>query len=234
MELKKSYQADLEHGWGKRFLLGLVIAVSLLFAALQYTYLPSDHESDEALLDEIAQDIEMLPAVPMENMAQAPIQTEKKTVSEKINPVDDAVKVEPDETKMPSQEVNLEMPGLSDEKPLVDEATLADSKEQVINFRVVEKLPEFPGGWPAFMKWLTQNLRYPTAAQKQKIQGRVVVAFIVNKDGGISDLRIVQHAHTYLDREAMRVMRLMPKWTAGEDHGEACRTMVAIPVVFSL
>lgn len=234
MELKKSYQADLEHGWVKRFLLGLVVALSLLFAVLQYTYLPSGNESDEALLDEIAQDLEMLPAVPMENVAQASVQPEQKKVSEKINPVDDAVKVEPDESKMPNQEVNLEMPGLSEEKPLVDEATAADSKEQVINFRVVEKLPEFPGGWPAFMKWLTQNLRYPTAAQKLKIQGRVVVAFIVNKDGTISDLHIVQHAHSYLDREAMRVMRLMPQWTAGEDHGEACRTMVAIPVVFSI
>jgi protein TonB len=84
------------------------------------------------------------------------------------------------------------------------------------------------------MKWLTRNLKYPASAQQQKIEGRVVVSFIINKDGTTSDIKVTKSATPVLDREALRVIRMMPKWKAGEDHGKPCRTMMAIPVVFAL
>ena len=84
------------------------------------------------------------------------------------------------------------------------------------------------------MKWLTRNLRYPNSAKQRKVQGRVVAQFIVNTDGSLSDISIVQPVESTLDREAMRVLRLMPKWKAGQQYGKPCRTMVCIPIVFKL
>ena len=86
----------------------------------------------------------------------------------------------------------------------------------------------------AFVQWLTKNLKYPLAAQRAKRQGTVLVSFIVNKDGTIADRKVVKSASPDLDREALRVLRLMPKWKPGEDHGQPCRTYICIPVVFKL
>jgi protein TonB len=98
----------------------------------------------------------------------------------------------------------------------------------------VEQLPEFPGGMVEFMKWLTKNLKYPPSAQNRKVQGRVVVSFIVNKDGTIADAKVVKPVDPTLDREAMRVVRMMPNWKPGLQMGKPCRTMFAIPIVFKL
>lgn len=84
------------------------------------------------------------------------------------------------------------------------------------------------------MKWLTKNLSYPVIAQQQKIQGKVLVSFIINKDGTISSPKVVKSVSPELDREALRVIRIMPKWKPGEDHGKPCRTYFCIPVVFKL
>jgi len=98
----------------------------------------------------------------------------------------------------------------------------------------VEQLPEFPGGASEFMKWLTKNLRYPPQAQQKNIQGKVVAQFIVNKDGSISHLEILKSVHPLLDREALRVLGMMPPWKAGLQNDKPCRTQVCIPIVFKL
>ena len=107
------------------------------------------------------------------------------------------------------------------------------TKDSVV-LKTVEQLPEFPGGIVQFMKWLTRNLRYPSVAQSQRIQGKVVISFIINKDGSIASPTIVQSADPLLDREAMRVIRMMPHWKPGLQDGKPCRTMFAIPVNFQL
>ena len=109
-----------------------------------------------------------------------------------------------------------------------------DEDDNPLNFQVIERLPEFPGGMVEFMKWLTKNLSYPVIAQQQKIQGKVLVSFIINKDGTISSPKVVKSVSPELDREALRVIRIMPKWKPGEDHGKPCRTYFCIPVVFKL
>ena len=106
--------------------------------------------------------------------------------------------------------------------------------EKPVNFRIVEQLPEFPGGMVEFMKWLTKNLKYPILAQQQQIEGKVVVSFIVNKDGSIVNIKLEKSIHPLLDREALRVMRMMPKWKPGIENAKPCRTLFAIPVVFKL
>jgi protein TonB len=84
------------------------------------------------------------------------------------------------------------------------------------------------------MKWLTRNLHYPPSAQQRKVQGRVVAQFTVNRDGSISDLELVQRLDPSCDREALRVLRMMPRWQAGILDAKPCRTRVCIPIIFKL
>jgi protein TonB len=120
-----------------------------------------------------------------------------------------------------------------DDLPEEDEQTQKED-EKVVSFRVVEDLPQFPGGPLEFIKWLTRNLKYPAEAQEEKIQGKVLVEFIVNKDGSVTDVKVVRPLHPLCDREALRVLRMMPRRTAGIENDQPCRTKVCIPVVFKL
>jgi protein TonB len=83
------------------------------------------------------------------------------------------------------------------------------------------------------MKWLTKNLKYPASAQQQNIKGKVVAQFIVNTDGSVSDLEVVQHLNAACDNEVLRVLRMMPNWQAGIMNAKPCRTKVCIPIVFN-
>ena len=87
----------------------------------------------------------------------------------------------------------------------------------------------------AFTQWLTRNLKYPPAAQQQRIEGKVIVSFIINKDGSASELKIEQSANNpYLDQEVLRVMARMPKWKPGIENDKPCRTMMAVPIIFAI
>lgn len=237
MEQKKTGKAELESKRTTGFLLGLVVVFSLAFVALEYTSSDAGYEIDEVALDELAQDLELLPAIEQQEMLAAMEPMEQPKVPEKIRAVDD---VPPPEADEPAPE-NLVVGGEADEstaaqtssaEPLPPVAT--DMDDNPLSFRVVEQLPEFPGGMVEFMKWLTKNLRYPPSAQSRRVQGKVVVSFIVNKDGTIAEAKVVKSVDPMLDYEAMRVVRMMPKWKPGVQMGSPCRTMFAIPIVFKL
>ncbi len=106
-------------------------------------------------------------------------------------------------------------------------------KEEEI-FVAVEQQAEFPGGQGALMKWLGNNIRYPEAAAQNDIQGRVIVKFVVEKDGSIGDAVIVKGVDKDLDREALRVVKKMPKWQPGKNNGVAVRSYFTLPVSFKL
>ena len=234
MEIKKSYHADLEHLRPTAFLLGLVVALALCFVALEYP-LGVVSEEDEDLLEELAEDMELLPMAPQEDLvAVAPPQTQPKVI-EQLNIVDEQTEEKVAEIEeMVQNEFSSEVSEQTVEDP-IDAITPADVESNPVKDAAsVEVLPEFPGGMTACLKWLTSNLKYPPLAQRNKIHGKVLVSFIVEKDGSVGDLKLVKGQHTYLDREAMRVMRMMPKWKPGQDQGETCRTMVCVPIVFSL
>ena len=101
-------------------------------------------------------------------------------------------------------------------------------------FQVVEEQPMFPGGMQELMKFLQTNIRYPKEAQARGLQGRVVVQFVVNKDGSICEENVVKSVDPQLDAEALRVVRSMPNWTPGKQRGEAVRVRFTIPVTFKL
>lgn len=106
-------------------------------------------------------------------------------------------------------------------------------KEEEI-FVSVEQQAEFPGGTAAMMKWLSNNVRYPESAQQNDIQGRVIVKFVVEKDGSIGHAEILKGVDRDLDREAIRVVKKMPRWQPGKNNGVAVRSYFNLPVVFRL
>lgn len=101
-------------------------------------------------------------------------------------------------------------------------------------FDVVEQMPQFPGGMPALMKWLQDNMKYPKEAQDAKQQGRVIVSFVVEKDGSITNVRVVKSVTPALDEEAIRVVKAMPKWNPGMQNGEPVRVNYTVPISFLL
>ena len=113
------------------------------------------------------------------------------------------------------------------------EPVKVEKKEEEI-FVAVEQQAEFPGGQAALMKWLSQNIRYPEAAQQNDIQGRVVVKFVVEKDGSIGQATVVRGVDKDLDREAIRVVKKMPRWQPGKNNGVAVRSYFNLPVTFKL
>ena len=126
----------------------------------------------------------------------------------------------------------MQEPPKPEEEEKLPEAV--DMYDEPVDFRVVEDLPQFPGGAVEFMKWLTKYLHYPPSAQQRKVQGKVVAQFIVERDGSISDLQVIKKLDPSCDREALRVLRMMPKWKAGLMDAKPCRTQVCIPIVFKL
>ncbi len=109
-------------------------------------------------------------------------------------------------------------------------------KPEVANkvFDVVEEMPSFPGGQGALMAFLSSNIKYPVVAQENGVQGRVIVGFVVEKDGSISDVKVMRSVDPSLDREAQRVVRAMPRWKPGKQNGSAVRVKYTVPVVFRL
>ncbi len=98
----------------------------------------------------------------------------------------------------------------------------------------VDVLPEFPGGVDGFMKFMRTNLRYPAEAKKQKVQGRVNVNFVVERDGSLSNVKAVGRPNALLTDEALRTVKASPRWTPGKQNGKTVRTMYTVPVMFSL
>lgn len=109
-------------------------------------------------------------------------------------------------------------------------------KQQVVEkiFDVVEVPPTFPGGEGQLRAWLASNTKYPPVAEDNGIQGRVIVQFVVERDGSVSNVNVVRGVDPSLDKEAARVVRSMPKWTPGKQNGQAVRARFNVPVVFKL
>ena len=232
MEVKKSRGADLEERRVQGFLLGLIVVLSVVFVALEFNGADSNGWALFATDNDLEAELELSPLhreddeVPM--MIPQEQQREETPPSEQLRLVDEDVELPPEpqptETQKPTEEDKVED----------EQAQVVDMYDEPVDFRVVEDLPQFPGGAGEFMKWLTKNLKYPASAQRAKVQGKVVAQFIVNKDGSVSDLELVEHLNAACDQEALRVLRLMPNWKAGVMNAKPCRTKVCIPIVFKL
>jgi protein TonB len=242
LEIKKTHSADIENKRATNFLLGLILVFAMMYVGFEYTSRPSDNSNNDETLDDMSQDIEMMPAMDTKDMIAAAPTASSPSITEKLKAVDAASdlakKLSPlngditqgvggtNDRTIDSNNDNNETTALS--------PVAVDNNDNPLNFRVVEKLPEFPGGMVEFMKWLTRNLKYPAIAQQHRLQGKVVVSFIINKDGSIVNVKIEQSVDPMLDSEALRVVRMMPKWKPGIEKNKPCRTMFAIPINFKL
>ena len=101
-------------------------------------------------------------------------------------------------------------------------------------FDTVEQMPVYPGGMQAMIEFLQTNMKYPEDAAKQKVEGRVMVQFIVETDGSISDVHVAKQVFPSLDAEAIRVVQAMPKWTPGKEKGNVVRVKYNLPIVFRM
>lgn len=101
-------------------------------------------------------------------------------------------------------------------------------------FDVVEQMPSFPGGDVALMQYLQKNIKYPVVAEENGVQGRVIVTFVVERDGSITDVKVAKSVDPSLDKEAMRVVKSMPNWIPGKQNGSAVRVKFTVPVTFRL
>ena len=229
MEVKKSRDADLEQRRVQGFLLGLIVVLAVCFVALEWnssdsgwTFFDNDEDLEaEMELSPLKREPDEIPMMlPQEQ------QVEKKQ-SEELHLVENEVELPPE--ALEPQVVEEAEKLAEEEKPEV-----VDMYNEPVDFRVVEDLPQFPGGAAEFMKWLTKNLKYPASSQRQNVKGKVVAQFIVNVDGSVSDLELVEHLDAACDREVLRVLRMMPKWQAGVMNAKPCRTKVCIPIVFNM
>lgn len=235
MEQKKSPQADIEQRRTTGFLLGLIFVLAAFYVALEWNSVPASDDIDPLDLSDLMHESEL---VPMSNVETTMMVEEKQQTQqgEQLRIVDDEVELDPtddpiegegddDETLL----ADLQQP--DDDKSL---AALDVDPNNLLNFHVVEDLPQYPGGAVEFMKWLTKTLQYPDAARRKKTQGKVVAVFYVEKDGSITGINVTQSLSPECDREALRVLRMMPNWKPGIQHDRPCRTKVCIPIVFKL
>jgi tonB family C-terminal domain len=236
VEIKKTHSANLENKRVTNYLLGLVVVLSFLFVGLEYNSQSHTFNLDDELPDDIFEEMEVLPEVEKNEMVSAAKPTAAPSITTKIKAVDTPVTL-PEKVNMRNEEEEEgneatrqqnETPTTAIEQP-VPEPIADDNKP-----RIVQQMPEYPGGIVEFMKWLQRTLRYPPTAQQQGIQGSVMVSFIVNVDGTITEQKVVRGVNEELDAEALRVISNMPKWKPGLDKGKPCRTLFAIPIVFKL
>lgn len=226
MDLKKSPNANLEDKKITFLLIGFVIVLSVVFVALEWTktevtkYEVADTEMNfEEEIDIQQTTQEMTPPPPPAPIVEVQV----------LNVVEDNVKTE-----------HIEMTSEIDEKteivvaPPVS-APVEEEEDEHVVFVVVETMPEFPGGQQQLFRYLSENIKYPVIAQENGIQGKVICQFVVNKDGSIVEVEVVRSGgDASLDKEAIRVIKSMPKWNPGKQRGKPVRVKYTVPVNFKL
>ena len=227
MEIKKSPKADLENRKTTNLLIGAILTLSVLFIGFDWSERDKQVTTDTGLA-EIVFEEEIIPITEQEQPKQAPPPPEAPKVEEVLEIVENDADVEEstiqasDDTQ---QAVEVKYTPVEVEEEEVDE-------EQI--FQIVEEQAQYPGGMAECMKFLSKNIKYPTISQENGVQGRVIVQFVVNRDGSIVDAKVMRGVDPYLDKEALRVVGLMPKWSPGKQRGKAVRSQFILPVMFRL
>ena len=228
MEVKKAPKANIETQKTTFLLMGLVVALAVLFVGFEWSSTISKLDETVIVQDVLAEEeIEITQRDPTPPPPPPPPEPEVPEIievtEEKVETKIDLSSLEDDQSKAQIQTYTPPPPP----KPVEEEAT-----EEI--FVVVEQQPEFPGGMSALMKFLGDNIKYPVIAQENGIQGRVITRFVVERDGSITDVQVVRGQDPSLDKEAVRVIQTMPRWKPGQQRGKAVRVRFTLPVVFRL
>lgn len=228
MEVKKSPKADLERGKTLGILMGLVVGLAVLFVGFEWSDRDVQIVQDDGIADVIVE--EEIEITRPENTPPPPPPPPPPAAAEVLNVVEDDVELEQQEIL--SSEDNQQAAQV---EAYVAPAVVEEEEESSQEiFTVVETPPEFPGGQVALFKWINSAIKYPIVAQENGIQGRVSCAFVVNRDGSIVDAEVIRGVDPALDKEALRVINSMPKWTPGKQRGKPVRVKFTLPVTFRL
>lgn len=228
MELKKSKKADLERRKGLFLEVGLVVTLSIILVAFEWT--KGEKKGDDSdVVQEIQFEDEMMQITRREEPKPEP-KPEQPKIAEVLDIVDDDVQIEDDFDFDMEATDNTEY----DFTSMIGDDSEDIQEEEV--FYIVEDMPTFNGGEPAteFRKYIAQNLRYPEIAAENGISGRVIVQFAVNKVGTVVDAVVVRSVDPALDKEAIRVVMSSPKWTPGKQRGKAVKVLFTFPINFVL
>jgi len=227
MELKKSKKADLERKKGVFFQVGILVALLVVFLAFEYVgareksvlyQLMGGETLPEEVVIVVPPDVTPPPPPPPPTMGE-------------LKPVDNNT---PADNLPPFDPTDLSRP----DYPFYYADTVVDippppERPDVI-IDIPDINPEFIGGEAARLKFLSDNVKYPRAAIEMGVEGKVIVGFVVEKDGSITDVKVLRSASPLLDQEAVRVAKLMPKWQAGLQKGKAVRAKFNMPITFNL
>ena len=228
MEVKKSQKASLEN---KRLLfveIGFVIALLVTLLAFEWS---SKEKADTSLLAENKELIEeeIIPITqetppPPPELAKIPI------LSDQIDIIDDDIKIN-DNIINTEDDASLGV----EIQDYVEEVKEEVVEEETIPFQLVEEKPKFQGGDANdFTKWVNQRLVYPDVAKENGVQGRVMLQFTVNTDGSVSGVKVLRGVDPSLDKEAVRVVSMSPKWTPGKQRDRKVKVTYTFPVIFQL
>jgi len=225
MELKKNPKVDLERWKSTFLLLGLVISLGVVLAAFSWT-------SKKSAVDELArvEDVDFededIPVTRQEQPPEVKPPPPQQTI-EVLNIVDDDTEIE-DEFEMDDVE--------ADDDTQVEIVDLEDDEEdeEPEIFFIVETMPEFPGGELGLRKYIATHVKYPNIARENGIEGKVYVRFCVTSKGTVEKVSIARGVDPILDKEALRVVKALPKWKPGEQRGKKVNVWYTVPINFQL
>lgn len=236
MEIKKAKKADLEGQKSTSLLIGYIITLATIFVAFEWTTREYKETEPVIYAASVPYEEEIIPITqPIFQTAAPPPPVEVPQVAEIIDIVENDEEIEEEEIQSTedTQEAITGPTGPVVSGP-VGPVMAAEEGDEGEVFQVVEQMPEFPGGMDKLMEYLSKNIKYPSIAQENNIQGRVIMEFVVNKDGSIVEPKVMRSVDTSLDNEAMRVIKSMPKWNPGKQRGKAVRVRYTVPVLFRL
>lgn len=227
MEIKKTPKANLEGKKGIFFEIGLVVALGILLCAFNWKANTKVEEGFVTVAEEPVEE-EIIP-ITQQMMKPPPPPPPAPKLTDLIEIVDQELDID-EELEIEDVEANVE--NRTDYSYDYDGTGYdeGDYGEEDI-FQVVEDMPTFPGD---INKWLGKNVKYPVIAQENNIQGRVTVQFVIERDGSITDVKVLRGVDPSLDKEAVRVVKSMPKWKPGKQRGKPVRVSYTVPINFRL
>lgn len=231
MQVKKNKKADLNEYRILFFEIGAIVALAVCLVAFEWT---SEEISTGGLgdltIDEfIEEEMENTTQEEQpENEPEPEPEPEPEQIIEELVVVEDDVEV---------ADINLNSE--ADEKTktstqIVQSFEVEEEEVEVIEFAVVEEKPEFPGGQVALLKYLAENTKYPPIAKENGVSGRVYVQFVIDQTGAVTQAKVARGVDPYLDAEAVRVVKSIPKWKPGKQRGKAVQVSYIVPISFKL
>lgn len=238
MEAIKTVNDELRGQKTTSLLIGYVVVLAAMFVAFEYTTRDVVVKEEGKIYESVVLEEDMIPITQQEQIVAPPPAQKTPVTPEILNIVDNETEL-PEEEIETSEEVNQAIttvvgtgaPGAVATGPV---GPVVEEVDDDRVYDVVEENASFPGGDEACMKWLKDNIKYPSICRDQGVQGRVIVAFVVNRDGSIVDVKVVRSPDGHLSDEAMRVVKLMPKWKPARQGNKTVRSRFNLPVMFRL